>query len=775
VRLSKDNTKIKQMENKLPENFDWKFYLEYYEDLRNAGLKTKEDAEAHYLNHGQYENRLYFDYNNYEITIDEFFVYDEDIDVTLSGHIDLKEGLGKIMNAFKKLISKTNLKYNIIDTHKNHSVIKTITTTPKNEGDNKIGRININFNFPTEIPPKVNNLNYIYSMYESDKIHDEWTKNINKYYDGVIVPDEWVKEVYENSGVLKPIYVIPIPIDLDEIIVHKNKKNDVFTFGINSYYENRKNHKGVIESFVNLYGNDKKYKLKVRGRGGYTYENLSIKYKDYSNVIIEMCELNNKEMCEWYGDIDCYILASEGEGYSLTPRESIVNGIPTILSNCSSHKTLIKTGGVLGIETSGKKPSYKEGLFNDYVGNDYIIDNENIKNSMIEMVNNYEYYLRSITKTKEWIIKYETIDHLSVVFEDFLKKELSKKRYGVISTWNTMCGIADYTKYMTDYLVGFKIFSNEDEKIIDEEQETMVNRCFTRHIGVNKLIYELEKENITHLIINYHVLLFDDENLKKLCKFLNEKKIKTIIIPHNSTTIKDDTFIEMGKLNGILVHTEKEYNKIKNLVNNCYHFEHPIKKHELVNVDFEKSNHKLISSFGFLYEDKKIDILIDIFYELYLKNNSIKLLLLNAIHTHYPKEKIDKIIKKINKSIKDYGIDDNVIMINEYLPINYLTSFLSKSDFIIFLRDDTTESSSASVRTGLSCGVPVICEENSIYQDVTKYVHFIKSGEPKKMTNSILEIMSNNKLLDDKLKLQKIWINESSWENGVRKILKILN
>jgi hypothetical protein len=41
------------MKNKLPENFDWKFYLEYYEGLRNAGIKTKEDAERHYLKHGQ--------------------------------------------------------------------------------------------------------------------------------------------------------------------------------------------------------------------------------------------------------------------------------------------------------------------------------------------------------------------------------------------------------------------------------------------------------------------------------------------------------------------------------------------------------------------------------------------------------------------------------------------------------------------------------------------------------------------------------------------------
>ena len=96
------------MKNVLPENFDWKFYLGYYEDLRNAGLKTEEQAKRHYLNNGQFEDRLFYDYNNYEIEIDKFFVYDEDIDVTLSGNIDLNEGLGKIINTFKKIISRTN-------------------------------------------------------------------------------------------------------------------------------------------------------------------------------------------------------------------------------------------------------------------------------------------------------------------------------------------------------------------------------------------------------------------------------------------------------------------------------------------------------------------------------------------------------------------------------------------------------------------------------------------------------------------------------------------
>ena len=54
----------------LPKDFDWKFYLEFYEDLRKAGLKTEKDAINHYLNHGFKELRLFKGifkkFNNYE-------------------------------------------------------------------------------------------------------------------------------------------------------------------------------------------------------------------------------------------------------------------------------------------------------------------------------------------------------------------------------------------------------------------------------------------------------------------------------------------------------------------------------------------------------------------------------------------------------------------------------------------------------------------------------------------------------------------------------------
>ena len=39
------------------DNFEWVFYVNYYKDLQNAGIDTKEKAEYHYNNYGKQENR----------------------------------------------------------------------------------------------------------------------------------------------------------------------------------------------------------------------------------------------------------------------------------------------------------------------------------------------------------------------------------------------------------------------------------------------------------------------------------------------------------------------------------------------------------------------------------------------------------------------------------------------------------------------------------------------------------------------------------------------
>ena len=43
----------------LPDDFNWKSYVNRYGDLQKAGINTKEKAEHHWLHHGRYEGRKY--------------------------------------------------------------------------------------------------------------------------------------------------------------------------------------------------------------------------------------------------------------------------------------------------------------------------------------------------------------------------------------------------------------------------------------------------------------------------------------------------------------------------------------------------------------------------------------------------------------------------------------------------------------------------------------------------------------------------------------------
>ena len=46
--------------NKVPSDFDWKTYIQNYEDLRQAGIDTEKKAQQHWLKFGKSEGRDYY-------------------------------------------------------------------------------------------------------------------------------------------------------------------------------------------------------------------------------------------------------------------------------------------------------------------------------------------------------------------------------------------------------------------------------------------------------------------------------------------------------------------------------------------------------------------------------------------------------------------------------------------------------------------------------------------------------------------------------------------
>lgn len=317
-------------------------------------------------------------------------------DISISGLVSEADGLGKIPLLLKKALATTDLNVSVENTLELDKIYH--------------GRVHIGTSFLGTFrkKPPSDSANYAYAMYEATLVPPVWVESINNYYDGIIVPDKWVASSFVRSGVNVPIKVIPLPYEEVSKTTRNLNQEKQFVFGINAQYEFRKNHIDVVEAFLNLYKDNDMFKLKIHGKASTPrfLDYINNKYKKNENIEISCSVLSNEEYNDWWDSIDAYILCSKGEGFSITPREAILKGIPTIISNYSAHETLVDTGGVIGIEPNGTEPAYKD-LFGCSFGEHATFDVKDISKGMAELVVNYTHYLNKNNLAKQYILENE--------------------------------------------------------------------------------------------------------------------------------------------------------------------------------------------------------------------------------------------------------------------------------------------------------------------------------------------------------------------------------
>lgn len=226
-----------------------------------------------------------------------------------------------------------------------------------------------------------------HAVFEADELPDEWVSSFrDDNLDCFVVPDPWVKDLFLKYFKDTNIHIIPEGVESMNIkkVFVKNK----FTFGFTSIFESRKNHLFLIKAFKKAFQNDNKFRLKIHGKVGDLYEECAKEAAGCRNIEISNKILSDHEMKIWWNDIDCYINPSQGEGFSHTPRESLMLGIPTIVGNWSAHESLVKSGGVYSINPSGFEPAFKK-IFNKSVGRHAIYKEDDLCDLMLYVTKNF--------------------------------------------------------------------------------------------------------------------------------------------------------------------------------------------------------------------------------------------------------------------------------------------------------------------------------------------------------------------------------------------------
>ncbi len=265
-----------------------------------------------------------------------------------------------------------------------------------------------------------------YSMFESTSIPRIWVERINQQFDMVVVPDPFLIEVYKNAGITKPIFFVPLGVDLDRQLALplKSKRNNKFLFANLSAGRDNKNQLKLIQAFAQVQKIHDNVFLLINSR--FTKPGIREKITEFilnnhiKNVEYTVDSLPPELYTNIMQKIDCFVYPSKGEGFSIQPREAMALGTPTIVTNNTAQKTICNSGLVECVNSNIEQASYYDVWNNAFIGNNFDCTVEDLADAMLKVYENYDNYLKNSEAARKWATQY-TYENLKARYINMVK------------------------------------------------------------------------------------------------------------------------------------------------------------------------------------------------------------------------------------------------------------------------------------------------------------------------------------------------------------------
>ena len=656
-------------------------------------------------------------------------------------------------------------------------------------------------------PPRVDDAKGLINLtnsygWEESSFPQEYIDNFNRYLDAVPVTSKYVQKLLIDNGLSVPAPIVGDGVDhilniKSKDIKLKTKKKfkflhisscfkrkgiDILLLSYGRAFTKKDNVCLIIKTFPNPHNN---------------IEEL-IKREKEKNINYPEIELINRDLddgyiVDLYKKCNCLVAPSRGEGYGLPMAEAMLFDMPVITTGFSGQTDFCNNDTAWIIDYSFQKAETHMNLFDSYWAEPsseelaYLL-----KKLYILKKSEIEYRTK---KAKEKILSNYKWEHcasrLLNIVKDIEKKTIFNDRQiklGWISTYNTKCGIATYSKFLIDNFskddFDITIFANivEEYDIIDINEESNIKRLW-RDAGDKNLdlLYQSIKEmQIEIVVIQFNFGFFNLYALEKLIIKLKKLNIKIFITFHSVKDVNKKTFKAslvwikdtLTRIEKLFVHSISDLNIFKSfgLIENVSIFPHGVVKRK-IDITNSISNKRIIASYGFLLPHKGILELIKAFILLKNRMNNIHLLLLNAL---YPSPISNEYLKRCQKLITDSKLENDITIISDFLTDKESFKYLDSADIIVLPYKHTQESSSAAVRYAISTQKPVLCTPINIFRDVDDIVHFTKDNTVEEITNSLEIFLKDKSLLNSKRDIQKRWIDEHDWKKLSKRLSNIL-
>ncbi len=305
-------------------------------------------------------------------------------------------------------------------------------------------------------------------------------------------------------------------------------------------------------------------------------------------------------------------------------------------------------------------------------------------------------------------------------------------RVGWVTTWNTRCGIASYSRYLIEAAGDSVCVLAPIQAGLVRADEDFCIRCWRSDKISNDfaaLSEAIDAQRLEVLIVQFNYGFF---NLHDLAIFLDEQVDagRTVIVTLHSTA--DEPALQqdpnwqiqtlapaLARCDRLLVHTVDDMNRLRALrvIDNLVLFPHPLwTLPPSAPMRDRVDAIPLVASFGYCLPHKGLPELVEAVHLLKLAGRPVRLRLLNA---EYPDVVSTRMVADIQQRIQVLEVGELVEFRHDYLADDVAAALLREADLIVFAYQDTRESASGAVRHGIATGRPIAVTPLPIFDELS--------------------------------------------------------
>jgi glycosyltransferase involved in cell wall biosynthesis len=615
-----------------------------------------------------------------------------------------------------------------------------------------------------------------YFGWEESRVPAWMVDDFNRYLDGVGVTSRFVEDVLRDSGVDVPIRVVGNGVDRPDPDATVNAPEldplRAFRFvNIGSAFP-RKGIDVLLKAYFAEFDGSDDVSLVLK-----TFPNP---HNDVGDMLKELRahhpnppdvrwidrDLDERELQGLHNLASCYVHPARGEGFGLPVAEAMAAGVPVISLAYSGLADFVSDATAITIPF--RIEAARTHL--ELSGSQWAEPDEGqlaVEMRRISEEPDSPRIRERVERAQDLIATHFTWDAAVerwVAFIDELEQAAETVRLAMVTTWNSRCGIAEYTHYLVDQSpasVEIEIFANTGVDIIDPDVEPSVTRCWANRWSPD--LDELEEAlNQSDAEVVHFQFNFGFFELKRLAALIDRQLERrgVVITFHRTKDVEIEgemvSFSQirstLERVDRLIVHQASDARRLREMgfEDNVQIVAHgaaspsPVTSAQVRSVT-GLGNRPVIGTFGFLLPHKGFMELLEVIDRLRIEFPDICLLAPCARH---PDEDTG-FEETVRARIDSLGLHANVVLVTDYLRDQTARAILAAADVIVLPYRQTEESASGALRFVLPVGRPIIATDLPIFADARDSALLIDPTDPTKLENAVRRVLTDSEFQRD--------------------------